>query len=175
MSSSTAPTRMPAMCAATTRSTRRSPSRPRRFWGSPASRRRDSYSDTYELELHGRTWRCRWCHRSGKDLMQECTGERPQIKAKFVFRALSKKGIKKARGRKFWGRKRAPRRAGAHQRRTGVHSAAHGPLQRVWASHPPPVSPPHTKSAPLQTRAATVQGEHHAHLLKRPPERGGGH
>ena len=27
--------------------------------------------------------------------MQECTGERPQIKSKFVVRGLTKKGIKK--------------------------------------------------------------------------------
>ena len=106
--------------------------------------------------------------------MQECTGERPQIKAKFVFRALTKNGIKKARGRRFWGRKRGPRQAGAYQRRAGMNSTDHGPLQQVWASLPPPGFLAHTRVA-LQTRAATVQGEHDAHLLKRPPERGGGH
>ena len=106
--------------------------------------------------------------------MQECTGERPQIKAKFVFRALTKSGIKKARGRRFWGRKRGPRQTGAQQRRAGKHSTDHGPLQKAWASLPPPASLA-PSGVVLQTRAATVQGEQDAHLLRRPPERGGGH
>ena len=99
--------------------------------------------------------------------MQECTGERPQIKSKFVLRGLTKKGIKKARGRRFWGRKRGARHVGAQQRRAGKHSSDHGPLQRAWAGFPPP--------AALVTRVATIQGEQHTHLLRRPPERGGGH
>ena len=152
------------------------PVQAKKVWGTacqPAARFL-TYSETHELELHGRSWRCRWCHRSGKDLVQECTGERPQIKSKFVFRGLTKNGIKKARGRRFWGRKRGPRHTGAQQRRAGKHSTDHGPLQRAWASLPPPASLEHTR-VDLTTRAATVQGEQGAHLLRRPPERGGGH
>ena len=71
------------------------PVQAKKVWGTPCqpAARFHTYSETHELELHGRSWRCRWCHRSGKDLMQECTGERPQIKSKFVFRGLTKKGI----------------------------------------------------------------------------------
>ena len=148
----------------------------KKVWGSacqPAARFL-TYSETHELELQGRSWRRRWRHRSGKDLIQECTGERPQIKSKFVFRGLTKKSIKKARGRRFWGRKRGPRHVGAQQRRAGKHSPDHGPLQRAWAGFPPPAALANTR-VDLATRVATIQGEHNAFLLRRPPERGSGH
>ena len=56
-------------------------------------------------------------------LMQECTGERPQIKSKFVFRGLTKKGFKKLEVADF-----------------GVASAVHGtsaPSNAVWESTAP--------------------------------------
>ena len=145
------------------------PIQAKKVWGSAcqSAARFLTYSPTHELELHGRSWRCRWCHRHGKDLIQQCTGDPPQIHTKFVFRGLTKKAIKKARGRRFWGRKRASRHGGAQARRTGMHSSDHGPLQGAWAGYPPPVA--------LAPRVATVQGEHNTHLLRRPPERGGGH
>ena len=91
-----------------------------------------------------------------------------------VSRALIKNGRKKPRGRRSRGRRRGPRQAGAQQRRAGRHSTDHGPLQKAWASLPPPASLA-PSGVVLQARAATVQGEQDAHLLRRPPERGGGH
>ena len=145
------------------------PIQAKKVWGAacqPAARFL-TYSPTHELELHGRSWRCRWCHRSGKELIQQCTGDPPQVHAKFVFRGLTKKAIKKARGRRFWGRKRGSRQGGAQARRPGMHSSDHRALQGAWAGYPPPDA--------LAPRVTTVQGEAHTHLLRRPPERGGGH
>ena len=108
--------------------------------------------------------------------MQDCTGERPKLKATFSFRSLTKKGVKKTRGRKLWGRKKAPRRAGVQQRRQGGSDAVRTSLREVWPRLPPPVPPPNTDlSVDANTRAATIQGEHDAQLLGRPPERGAGH
>ena len=170
--------RMLVMYAATIRSTRRSPWRPKNVWGKPClpAARFHTYSDTHELELHGRSWRCRWCLRSGKDLIQDCTGERPKIKATFSFRMLSKKGRKKARGKTILGRKKAPRRAGVQQRRQGAADAANASMRKVWPSLPPPVLPPNTDPREeANTRVAAIQGERDSHPFGRPPERGGGH
>ena len=81
--------------------------KPNNVWGKPRlpAARFHTYSDTHELELHDRTWRCRWCHQKGKDLRAECMGDRPVPKAAFRFRRPTKKGIKKAKGKKLWGRK----------------------------------------------------------------------
>ena len=161
-------------CAATTRCARRSPSRPKQYGGNHASRQHVSTRiRTHELELHGRSWRCRWCTRSGKELMEECTGERPKLKATFNFRSLTKKAVKKARGRKIWGRRKAPRRAGVQQRQPGGPDAVKTSLQAVWPRFSPPVQQPNKVSdAVSNTRAATTQGEHDAQLFGRPPERG---
>ena len=130
-----------------------------------------TYSDTHELELHGRSWRCRWCHQAGKQLVEACTGERPQPKPAFKFRTLTKKGVKKAKGRKIWGRKKAPRRAGVQHRRPGGHDAVKASLQEVWPRFPPPQNPPNKPHcAEPNTGAAAVQGEHIAHQFGRPPE-----
>ena len=108
--------------------------------------------------------------------MEACTGERPQPKPAFKFRTLIKKGVKKAKGRKIWGRKKAPRRAGVQHRWAGGHDAVKASIQEVWPLFPPPPNPPNkAHCSQPNNRAADVQGEHIAHHFGRPPERGGGH
>ena len=79
------------------------PVQAKKVWGKPClpAARFLTYSDTHELELHGRSWLCRLCHSSGKQLMLECAGERPQPKPAFKFRTFTKKGVQKARGGRF--------------------------------------------------------------------------
>ena len=108
--------------------------------------------------------------------MLECAGGRPQPKPAFKFRTLSKKGVKKAKGKKIWGRKKAPRRAGVQHRRASGPDAVRASLQEVWPLFPPPTNAPNkAHCSQPHNRAATVQGEHTAQHFGRPPERGGGH
>ena len=90
-----------------------------------------SYSDTHELELHERSWRCRWCHAQARALREACTGNRPPPKRAFIFKKPTARAVRRAKGRRLWGRKQArrhparvprPHRPGAALR-AGLHVA----------------------------------------------------
>ena len=65
-----------------------------------------AYSDTRELELSDRTWRCRWCHAKAKDLRTECTKYKSHLKKTFHFKKPTARAVRRAQGRRLWGRKK---------------------------------------------------------------------
>ena len=75
-----------------------------RKWQEPckAAVRFHTYSNTHELELAERVWRCKWCHKKGKDLIADCTGNRPQAKVAFKFKKPTKKALRRQKGRRLW-------------------------------------------------------------------------
>ena len=108
------------------------PAKANRKWREPCKPavRFYSYSDSHELELADRVWRCKWCHKQGKDLIADCTGNLPQAKKAFQFKKPTKKAMRRQKGRRFWGRpqqhrERLPR---AHRRRGRLR----GGKQLAW-------------------------------------------
>ena len=94
------------------------PGKAARKWQEPckAAARFHTDSNTHELELAERVWRCKWCHKKGKDLIADCTGHRPPPKQAFRFKKPTKKTLRRQKGRRLWGRPQAKARRDRLQR-----------------------------------------------------------
>ena len=109
------------------------PVKANRKWSEPCKPavRFHSYSSTHELELSERTWRCRWCHKKGKDLIAPCTGNTPQATKAFLFKKPTQQRLKRHTRRIFWGRprQRPVRLPRAHRHRGRLRG---GDKQLAW-------------------------------------------
>ena len=133
-----------------------------------------THSDSHELELHDRIWRCKWCHFSGAKLKMVCQGERPAPKPAFVFKTLTRRAIRKAKGRKIWGRRKPQRRPAQLHKPNPHREAVNASLREAWPLFPPPICSPVASS----TEETHVTGGRNIHMVTgagRPPEGGGGH
>ena len=128
-----------------------------------------TYSDTHELELADRIWRCKWCHKKGKDLIADCTGNLPQPKKAFQFKKPTKKALRRQQGRRLWGRPQLRRERPLRDRRRGGRLS--GGKQLAWPSEAEAqqlniLTPP--KQGPGTDKGAGGPPEHPG----RPPEIG---
>ena len=109
------------------------PVKANRKWSEPCKPavRFYSYSSTHELELSERTWRCRWCHKKGKDLIAPCTGNTPQATKAFLFKKPTQQRLKRHTRRRFLGRprQRPVRLPRAHRHRGRLRG---GDKQLAW-------------------------------------------
>ena len=131
-----------------------------------------TYSDSHDLELHDRIWRCRWCQFSGAKLKLSCPGNRPAAKPAFAFKHPTRAAIRKGKARKIWGR-RKPQRLPAQHTKPYPYRGVVSSIRAAWPLFPPPVC--HPIASP--TEEADVIGSRAPHTgtgRGRPPERGGG-
>ena len=149
-----------------------------KIWATPCkpAARFLTYSDTHELELHERTWRCKWCQLSGAKLKEGCRGGRPTLKPVFVFSVPSKKKLRKNGSRRLWGR-RKPTRTKRGRGDTVPNRAE--PLHRDeerWGSIPAPIRT--RRPAASSTEGPSAAGARRFFTASdpgRPPDRGGEH